>query len=154
MPYSLYKLQNRYGDVFSLQMAWKPMVVINGLKAMKEMLLTCGEDTADRPPVPIFEYLGVKPGSQGVVLAPYGPEWREQRRFSVSTLRNFGLGKKSLEDWVTKEARHLCDAFTAQAGQPINPNTMLNNAVCNVIASLIFARRFEYEDPYLIRMQW
>jgi len=153
MPYSLYKLQNRYGDVFSLQMAWKPMVVINGLKAMKEMLLTCGEDTADRPPVPIFEYLGVKPGSQGVVLAPYGPEWREQRRFSVSTLRNFGLGKKSLEDWVTKEARHLCDAFTAQAGQPINPNTMLNNAVCNVIASLIFARRFEYEDPYLIRMQ-
>ena len=30
---------------------------------------------------------------------------------------------------------------------------MLNNAVCNVIASLIFARRFEYEDPYLIRMQ-
>nr|AAA39878.1 cytochrome P450cb [Mus musculus domesticus] len=153
MPYSLYKLQNRYGDVFSLQMGWKPMVVINGLKAMKEVLLTCGEDTADRPQVPIFEYLGVKPGSQGVVLAPYGPEWREQRRFSVSTLRNFGLGKKSLEDWVTKEARHLCDAFTAQAGQPINPNTMLNNAVCNVIASLIFARRFEYEDPYLIRMQ-
>ncbi|XP_021039248.1 cytochrome P450 2D11 isoform X2 [Mus caroli] len=152
MPYSLYKLQNRYGDVFSLQMAWKPMVVINGLKAMKEVLLTCGEDTANRPTVPIFEYLGVKPGSQGVILAPYGPEWREQRRFSVSTLRNFGLGKKSLEDWVTKEARHLCDAFTAQAGRPINPNTMLNNAVCNVIASLIFARRFEYEDPYLIRM--
>jgi hypothetical protein len=29
---------------------------------------------------------------------------------------------------------------------------MLNNAVCNVIASLIFARRFEYEDPFLIRM--
>lgn len=29
---------------------------------------------------------------------------------------------------------------------------MLNKALCNVIASLIFARRFEYEDPYLIRM--
>nr|XP_034373322.1 cytochrome P450 2D10 [Arvicanthis niloticus] len=152
MPYSLYKLQNRYGDVFSLQMAWKPMVVINGLKAVWEVLVTCGEDTSDRPAVPIFEYLGLKPRSQGVVLAPYGHEWREQRRFSVSTLRNFGLGKKSLEEWVTKEAGHLCDAFTAQAGQSINPNTMLNKAMCNVIASLIFARRFEYEDPYLIRM--
>ena len=52
----------------------------------------------------------------GLVLAPYGPEWQEQRRFSMSTMRNFGLGKKSLEEWVTKEARHLCDAFTAQAG--------------------------------------
>uniref|UniRef100_A0A8C6HEH9 unspecific monooxygenase n=1 Tax=Mus spicilegus TaxID=10103 RepID=A0A8C6HEH9_MUSSI len=101
MPYSLYKLQNRYGDVFSLQMAWKPMVVINRMKAMKKVLLTCGEDTADRPPVPIFEHLGFKPRSQG---------------------------------------------------QPINPNPMLKKATCNVIASLIFARRFEYEDPYLIRM--
>ncbi|XP_052016280.1 cytochrome P450 2D9-like [Apodemus sylvaticus] len=152
LPYSLYKLQNRYGAVFSLQMAWKPVVVINGLKAMQEVLVTCGEDTADHPPVPIFEYLGVKPRSQGVALASYGPEWREQRRFSVSTLRNFGLGKKSLEEWVIKEAGHLCDAFTAQAGKAINPNTMLDKAVCNVIASLIFAHRFEYEDPHLIRM--
>ncbi|XP_028645826.1 cytochrome P450 2D10-like isoform X2 [Grammomys surdaster] len=101
MPYSLYKLHKRYGDVFSLQMASKPMVVINGLKSVQKVLVTCGEDTADRPAVPIFEYLGVKPGSQG---------------------------------------------------RSINPNTMLNKAVCNVIASLIFARRFEYEDPYLIRM--
>ncbi|XP_006521191.1 cytochrome P450, family 2, subfamily d, polypeptide 12 isoform X1 [Mus musculus] len=152
MPYSLYKLQNRYGDVFSLQMAWKPMVVINRMKAMKEVLLTCGEDTADRPPVPIFEHLGFKPRSQGMIFAPYGPEWREQRRFSLSSLRNFGLGRKSLEEWVIKEAGHLCDAFTTQAGQYINPNTMLKKATCNVIASLIFARRFEYEDPYLIRM--
>ena len=34
----------------------------------------------------------------------------------------------------------------------MNPNTILDKAICNVIASLIFARRFEYEDPYLIRM--
>ncbi|XP_049989836.1 cytochrome P450 2D27-like, partial [Alexandromys fortis] len=25
MPYSVYKLRQRYGDVFSLQMAWKPV---------------------------------------------------------------------------------------------------------------------------------
>ncbi|XP_052603438.1 cytochrome P450 2D20-like [Peromyscus californicus insignis] len=152
MPYSFHKLQQRYGDVFSLQMAWKPMIVINGLKAVREVLVNCGEDTADRPPIPIFQHLGLKPRSQGIVFAPYGPEWREQRRFSVSTLRNFGLGKKSLEQWVTEEAGHLCDAFADQAGQPFNPRTMLNKATCNVISSLIFAHRFEYEDPYLSRM--
>ncbi|GAB1299656.1 Cytochrome P450 [Apodemus speciosus] len=140
LPYSLYK------------MAWKPVVVINGLEAMQEVLVTHGEDTADHPPVPIFEYLHVKPRCQGVVLASYGPEWRQQRRFSVSTLHNFGLGKKSQEEWVTKEAGHFCDAFTAHAGWSINTDTMLDKAVCNVIASVIFARRFEYEDPYLIRM--
>ncbi|ERE85344.1 cytochrome P450 2D10-like protein [Cricetulus griseus] len=162
MPYSLYKLQCRFGDVFSLQMAYKPVIVVNGLKAVREVLVNCGEDTADRPRMPIYEFLGFGPksrgkglqqgtgvGKSGVVLAPYGPEWREQRRFSVSTLRNLGLGKKSLEQWVTDEAGHLCDAFADQAGRPFNPSTMLDKAMCNVIASLIFARRFEYEDPYL-----
>ncbi|XP_060244960.1 cytochrome P450 2D3-like [Meriones unguiculatus] len=152
MPYSLYKLQNRYGEVFSLQMAWRPMVVVNGLKAVKEVLVTCGEDTADRPELPIFQQNGYGPKAKGVVFAPYGPEWREQRRFSVSTLRNFGLGRKSLEQWVTEEAGHLCDAFSDHAGSPVSPYKLLNKAVCNVIASLIYAHRFDYGDPYFIKM--
>jgi hypothetical protein len=49
-------------------------------------------------------------------MAPYEASWKEQRRFSVSTLRNFGLGKKSLEQWVIEEADCLCAAFTDQAG--------------------------------------
>ena len=53
----------------------------------------------------------------GVILARYGDAWREQRRFSLSTLRNFGLGKKSLEQWVTEEASYLCATFAEQAGE-------------------------------------
>ncbi|XP_049984211.1 cytochrome P450 2D3-like isoform X1 [Alexandromys fortis] len=152
MPYSMYKLRQRYGDIFSLQMAWKPTVVINGLKAVHEALVTCGEDTSDRPPMPIFEHMGYGPKAKGVAFAPYGPEWREQRRFSVSTMRNFGLGKKSLEQWVTDEAGHLCDAFADQAGQPLNPHRLLNKASCNVISSLIYARRIEYGDAHFTNM--
>uniref|UniRef100_A0A8C6RMK8 Cytochrome P450 n=2 Tax=Nannospalax galili TaxID=1026970 RepID=A0A8C6RMK8_NANGA len=152
IPDSMYKLQQRYGDVFSLQMSGKPVVVINGLKAVREVLVNCGEDTADRPSTAILKYLGRKPKSQGVVFARYGPEWREQRRFSVSTMRNFGLGKKSLEEWVTEEASCLSAAFADHEGCPFNPYTLLNKATCNVISSLIFARRFEYEDPYFIKM--
>ncbi|XP_075816248.1 cytochrome P450 2D27-like [Microtus pennsylvanicus] len=148
MPYSVYKLRQRYGDVFSLQMGWKPVVVINGLKAVREVLVTRGEDTADRPPMPVYNVMGYGPKAKGVAFAPYGPEWREQRRFSVSTMRDFGLGKKSLEQWVTEEAGHLCDAFTKEAGQAFNPTTLLNKGVCNVISSLIYAHRFEYEDPF------
>lgn len=55
----------------------------------------------------------------GVILARYGNAWREQRRFSLSTLRNFGLGKKSLEQWVTEEASFLCATFADQAGERV-----------------------------------
>ncbi|XP_051016037.1 cytochrome P450 2D26 [Acomys russatus] len=148
MPYSFYKLRQRYGDVFSLQMAWKPVIVINGLKAVRELLVTCGDDTADRPEMPIYNHLGYGHKSKGVILAPYGPEWREQRRFSVSTLRDFGLGRKSLEQWVTEEAGHLCDAFIQEAERPFEPSPLLSKAVANVIASLVYAQRFDYEDPF------
>ncbi|KAK7795349.1 hypothetical protein U0070_011003, partial [Myodes glareolus] len=140
MPYSVYKLRQRYGDVFSLQMAWKPVVVINGLKAVREVLCLSMISWPMGPKQ--------KAKSYSVALAPYGHEWREQRRFALSTMRDFGLGKKSLEQWVTEEAGHLCDAFTKEAGQSFNPTTLLNKGACNVISSLIYAQRFEYEDPF------
>uniref|UniRef100_A0A2K5V9C0 Cytochrome P450 n=1 Tax=Macaca fascicularis TaxID=9541 RepID=A0A2K5V9C0_MACFA len=150
-PYCFDQLRRRFGDVFSLQLAWTPVVVLNGLAAVRA-LVTCGEDTADRPPVPINQVLGFGPRSQGGVPGAHGPAWREQRRFSVSTLRNLGLGKKSLEQWVTEEAACLCAAFTDQAGRPFRPNSLLDKAVSNVIASLTYGRRFEYDDPRFLRL--
>ncbi|KAM9228729.1 cytochrome P450 2D17-like [Dugong dugon] len=151
-PYSFGQLRRRFGDVFSLQLAWRPVVVVNGLAAVHEALVLRGEDTADRPPMPIYKHLGFGPRAQGLVLARYGPAWREQRRFSVSTLRNFGLGKKSLEQWVTEEAACLCTAFADQAGYPFSPKALLNKAVSNVIASLTHGRRFEYDDPTILKL--
>ncbi|KAM6215846.1 cytochrome P450 2D14-like isoform 1-T1 [Rhynchocyon petersi] len=152
MPYSLGQMRRRFGDVFSLQLAWTPAVVINGLDAVREALVLRGEDTADRPPSPVYEHLGFGPRSEGVILARYGHAWREQRRFSVSTMRNFGLGKKSLEQWVTEEAACLCSAFAAQAGRPFNPSALLNKAVSNVISSLTNGRRFEYHDATFTKL--
>ncbi|XP_048210486.1 cytochrome P450 2D17-like [Perognathus longimembris pacificus] len=152
LPYCFYKLQRRYGDVVGLQMGWTPMVVVSGPEAMREALVQHGEDTVDRPPMAALEHLGFGPRSQGLILARYGSAWREQRRFSVSTLRNLGLGKKSLEQWVTEEAGCLGAAFADHAGRPFSPKALLNKAVCNVIASLIYARRFEYDDAALDSM--
>ena len=64
----LLQLRQRYGDVFSLQMGWKPVVVINGLKAVREVLVTCGEDTADRPPMPVYNVMGYGPKAKGKEL--------------------------------------------------------------------------------------
>ncbi|XP_046504971.1 cytochrome P450 2D14-like, partial [Equus quagga] len=117
-----------------------------------EALVHRGEDTSDRPPAVVYEHLGYGPHAEGVILARYGRAWREQRRFSLSTLRNFGLGKKSLEQWVTEEASYLCAAFDDQAGRPFSPDALLNKAVTNVIASLTFGRRFEYKDPLFLKL--
>lgn len=51
--------------MFSLQLAWNPIVVFNGLASVREVLVNHSEDTADRPPVPINEHMGFGPRSQG-----------------------------------------------------------------------------------------
>ncbi|XP_006890123.1 PREDICTED: cytochrome P450 2D17-like isoform X1 [Elephantulus edwardii] len=152
LPYSLGQLRRRFGDVFSLQLAWTPVVVVNGLAAVREALVVRNDDTADRPPSPVYEHLGFGANSEGVILARYGPAWREQRRFSVSTMRNFGLGKKSLEQWVTEEAACLCAVFEAEHGRPFSPKIHLNKAVTNVISCLTHGRRFEYNDPNFLKL--
>lgn len=51
--------------MFSLQLAWTPVVVLNGPAAVREALVDHSEDTSDRPPVPVYEHLGFQPHSQG-----------------------------------------------------------------------------------------
>ncbi|XP_037622581.1 cytochrome P450 2F2-like [Sebastes umbrosus] len=43
------RLRKSYGNVYSLYLGSKPTVVINGMKAMKEVLVTKGIDFAGRP---------------------------------------------------------------------------------------------------------
>ncbi|XP_078497277.1 cytochrome P450 2D17-like isoform X2 [Lissotriton helveticus] len=152
LPTSFDKFQKKFGNVLSFQMGWINLVVVNGYDAVKEALVTKSEDTADRPPMPLLENLGFRKDCEGVVMARYGRGWKDIRRFTISTLRNFGLGKKSLEERVSQEATCLCAAFETQDGCPFDPHFLINNAVSNVICSIVFGDRFEYDDEKFQRM--
>ena len=83
-----------------------------------------------------------KPG--GIAFSQ-GEPWQELRRFSISALRNFGMGKKSIEYRITEEARVLCDTI-AQLNE-FEPSSVLYAAVSNIICIITFRRRFDYDDP-------
>ncbi|NXL63429.1 CP2DH protein, partial [Chordeiles acutipennis] len=153
------QLQKKFGNIFNLQNCWTNLVVVNGYKAVKEALVHKGEDFADRPYFPMYEHMGYGKNSEGkapdiscssiipgVVLARYGHSWKDIRKFTLSTLRNFGMGKKSLEERVAEEAGFLCSAVNSQEGRPFDLRFLVNNAVCNVICTTVFGERFDYGD--------
>lgn len=150
--HSFRQLQKKFGNIFSLQNCWTNLVVLNGYKTVKEALVHKSEDFADRPYFPIYEHMGYGKNSEGIVVARYGHTWKELRRFTLSTLRNFGMGKKSLEKRVVEEAGFLCSAIKSEKGKSFDIHVLLNNAVCNVICTIVFGDRFDYGDETFKRL--
>ncbi|XP_060890874.1 cytochrome P450 2J2-like [Labrus mixtus] len=134
----------KYGKIFSLQLFGGRVVVINGYKLVREALVQKGEDYVDRPFVPILDAMV---GNRGLVMSN-GNLWKQQRRFALHTLRNFGLGKKTLEPSIQQEGQYLTEAFANHKGQPFNAQQLISNTVSNIICCLVFGDRYEYADKW------
>ncbi|XP_030632125.1 cytochrome P450 2F2 [Chanos chanos] len=148
MP-DLERLSVRYGKVFSLYFGGRPAVILNGMSVMKEALIGKAVDFAGRPNGLLLNHLTQ---GKGVIMADYGPSWREHRRFALMTLRNFGLGKQSMEERILGEISYVCAHLEASAGKSIDPQTLFHNASCDIICSIMFGSRYEYDHDFFQAM--
>ncbi|XP_072827764.1 cytochrome P450 2C18-like isoform X1 [Vicugna pacos] len=145
---SLSKLSKVYGPVFTVYFGMKPTVVLHGYQAVKEALIDRGEDFSGRGSFPLAERINK---GYGIVFSN-GKTWKEIRRFSLMTLRNFGMGKRSIEDRVQEEARCLVEELRKTNASPCDPTFILGCAPCNVICSIIFHNRFDYKDQTFLNI--
>uniref|UniRef100_A0A673ANH6 Cytochrome P450 2J2-like n=1 Tax=Sphaeramia orbicularis TaxID=375764 RepID=A0A673ANH6_9TELE len=125
-----------YGDVYSLRMGQRWVVVLNGFEAVTQALVTQGDSFSDRPSIPLHDDI-----FHGLVFSN-GNTWKQQRRFALSTLKYFGFGKKSLEPVILEEFTYVAKEIS----KPFNPHLIVNNTVANIICLLVFGHRFEYSD--------
>ncbi|XP_072331749.1 cytochrome P450 2K1-like isoform X2 [Scyliorhinus torazame] len=74
------------------------------------------------------------------------------RRFMLTTLRDFGMGKKSIEEKIIEEAGFLVRKIESYKDQPFNTDVITNFATANVICSIVFGDRFDYEDKTFLNI--
>ncbi|XP_058399566.1 cytochrome P450 2C19-like [Diceros bicornis minor] len=145
---SLSKLSKVYGPVFTLYFGMKRTVVLHGYEAVKEALIDLGEEFSGRGSFPVPERANK---GHGIVFSN-GKRWKEIRRFSLMTLRNFGMGKRSIEDRVQEEACCLVEELGKTNASPCNRTFILGCAPCNVICSIILQNRFDYKDQNFLNL--
>ncbi|XP_023372804.1 cytochrome P450 2U1 isoform X2 [Otolemur garnettii] len=139
----LAELARVYGNIFSFFIGHYLVVVLNDFHSVREALVQQAEVFSDRPRVPLISIITKE---KGVVFAHYGPVWRQQRKFSHSTLRHFGLGKLSLEPKIIEEFKYVKEEMQKHGEEPFCPSPIISNAVSNIICSLCFGQRFDYTN--------
>nr|UYO78025.1 cytochrome P450 2C36 [Sus scrofa] len=140
---SLSNLSKVYGPVYTVYLGLEPAVVLHGYEVMKEALIAAGEEFSGRGNFPMAERVNK---GHGIVFSN-GKIWKETRRFSLMTLRNLGMGKRSIEEHIQEEARCLVEELRKTNASPCDPTFLLSCAPCNVICSIILHNRFDYTDP-------
>uniref|UniRef100_A0A8C6VCA5 Uncharacterized protein n=1 Tax=Naja naja TaxID=35670 RepID=A0A8C6VCA5_NAJNA len=137
-----------YGPIFRIKLGFQEMVVLTGYETVKEALVNQADAFADRASVPIFEdaVKGFGIGSAN------GENWKVMRRFTLSTLRDYGMGKRTIEDKITEECSFLTKTMETYAGKPFDVTRILTAAVSNIIVSILLGKRYEYEDATFLRL--
>ncbi|XP_030427077.1 cytochrome P450 2H1-like isoform X2 [Gopherus evgoodei] len=148
LPQHIDELSEKYGSIFTIYLGSERVVVLYGYEIMKESLIGLGEEFSGRGSMPLFEKMAQEPG----IVFSNGERWKKLRRFALTNLRNFGMGKKSIEARIQEETHFLVERLRNTHGQPFDPTLFLTHAVSNVICSIIFGDRFDYEDKKFVTL--
>ncbi|XP_038150205.1 cytochrome P450 2K4-like isoform X3 [Cyprinodon tularosa] len=165
--YTLLEFSKKYGSVFTVYFGPKKVVVLAGYRTVKDALVNHDEVFGERDALQIMQELNKGHGRKrkkdkahiSRTLSSYsliyilgllwtnGDTWREMRRFTLSNLRDFGMGKKVCEGKITEECLHLIELLKDYKGKPFDTSQPITFAAANMICLMVYGSRFEYDDP-------
>ncbi|XP_030073183.1 cytochrome P450 2G1 isoform X2 [Microcaecilia unicolor] len=147
----LMKMSEKYGPVFRLYIGPEMTVVLSGYEVVKEALIDQAEVFGGRGNMETFNQV-----LQGFGISfSNGEIWKQSRQFSIMTLKDFGVGKRGIEERIQEEAQFLMEELRKTKELPFDPTFIFSQAVSNVICSIVFGNRFDYDDKefhHLLRM--
>uniref|UniRef100_A0A803JYK1 Cytochrome P450 family 2 subfamily A member 6 gene 8 [provisional] n=1 Tax=Xenopus tropicalis TaxID=8364 RepID=A0A803JYK1_XENTR len=142
MVKSLLELGKKYGPVYTLYFGPSPVIILCDYQSIKEALNDQAEEFSGRGKIPSWDQFFQGYGES----FSNGDEWKQLRRFSLTTLRNFGMGKRGIEERIQEEAQFLVAEIKSYKEKPFDPTNILVQCVSNVICSVVFGNRFEYAN--------
>ncbi|GFS19416.1 cytochrome P450 2J6 [Elysia marginata] len=138
-------LAAKYGKIFTFLAGNKPVILINDVTLVKEAFVKRGDITSNRPQ---HYYVIQKIADQvglGVTLSN-GQPWKDLRRVSITAMRDLGAGRRSMEGNIQEEVTEVLKVIEKVKDSPFDLKPLLMMATSNVISTIVFGSRFEFED--------
>ncbi|MPC72944.1 Cytochrome P450 2J6 [Portunus trituberculatus] len=145
------KFVNDYGGILSFRVfnTW-------GLLVSDPALMKAGlADTAlsGRIDLILFEHrdaiIRKKKSSPLGIISTSGDVWKNQRRFTLRTLRDLGFGRNTLEPIMQEELEELLKLFHERQGEKVDVGLLFNRSIVNVIWAITIGKRYSYDDKKL-----
>ncbi|TKY63307.1 cytochrome P450 family 71 protein [Spatholobus suberectus] len=144
LNFQLWQLSKTYGPLFSLQIGFKPAIVVSSPKLAKEVLKDHDLDVCSRPPSlgPLkLSYNGLE-----MIFSPYNDYWREIRKicvvhfFSSKRISNFSHVRKSeVKLMMEMISGHVCSSKIT------NLSEVIMSVSSAIICRIAFGRKYDEE---------
>ena len=84
----------------------------------------------------------------GLIFNP--TTWKNTRKFAQHSMRDFGLGKHSIDERIQDEAGSLVEIFRQKGNTAFDPQDDITKAISNIICSIAFGKRYRKIAKYSV----
>jgi len=153
IQFAFHELYNQYGKLFRLKMGPRWMLIVAGYEELKDILNK--DYSTDRPLLKSSNDIYFGTTQPKGILFNFGPDYKELRRYTLRTLRDFGFGKKGSESIVLDECESMKIAIIEMMKKNdgiINVDKLFNKAALNVVWSVTADERYDYDDKNMEKL--
>ncbi|KAI6198696.1 CYtochrome P450 family [Aphelenchoides besseyi] len=139
----LFEWKETYGPIYTFWAGNVPTVTINDFQLIQEMFVKDGDNYTEKLVMESFDKL-TRGGNYGII-GTNGDLWREQRRFALTTLRDFGMNKTLMQERILDEVQTLCANVNLELNAGVVEHDFRRHTdICvgSIINSLVCGYRF------------
>lgn len=141
------RMADTYGDVFSIKIGTRLVVVLNRHKIIREALMKKAAVFAGRPDLYTFSI--ASGGGGGMTFVDYSPKQQALRKLTQNAIHKYLTTQEMLEKNIQAECKRLLEYFKKQQGKPFEPRDIFKMATSNIILGILFGTNFSYDNKEL-----
>ena len=146
MHKDLKELSKTYGDVFEIYFGSKRHIVVNGVDAIREVLITNGLHFAGRPYN--YKHKVMFKGCKNMFSSDYGPYWQHLRKLFCRGLNLYSCDRTRTSRIIRSHSMNLMNQLSQRTNEACDISIDIKQSLINVLMSLVFNQDVNLNDIF------